>query len=171
MDCKTFLLYKNLNDFCQKRYGQEKNLNKLGGSRIFKVLKKTDEYYLKRASQSLRCTCSKLCVGKYRTISLLHTAAVLSSYSRVPSAPKNLCVVLVGCRRRMFQQQEIVSIKLVTGKNIGPPSPKGLWFVWKGYFNQLCNLMESKVNSDISNNSAVYQTVMEELVCAVKRNG
>ena len=123
----------------------------------------------------MRCTCSKLCEGKNRKISLLHTAAVLRSYSRVPSTPKNLCVVIVGCRRRMFQQEEIVSIKLVTGKNIGPPSSKGLWFVWKGYFIQLCILMESKVywtlNSNISNNSAVYQTMMEELVCAVQRNG
>ena len=30
--------------------------------------------------------------------------------------------------------------------------------------------MNNELNSDISNNSAVYQTVMEELVCAVQRN-
>ena len=126
----------------------------------YKVVKKTDEHYFKSASQSLRCTCSKLCVGKYRKIILLHTAAVLRSYSRVPSIPKNLCVVLVGCRRRMFQQQEIVSIKLVTRKNIGPPSSKGLWFVWKGYFNQLCNLMESKVSWTL-NWTATFQITLQ----------
>ena len=31
--------------------------------------------------------------------------------------------------------------------------------------------MNIELNSDISNNSAVYQTMMEELVCAVQRNG
>ena len=30
--------------------------------------------------------------------------------------------------------------------------------------------MNNELNSDISNYSAVYQTVMEELVCAVQRN-
>ena len=38
-----------------------------------KVVEKTDEYYFKRALQSLRCICSKLCGGKYRKISLLHS--------------------------------------------------------------------------------------------------
>ena len=72
----------------------------------YKVVKKTDEYYFKSAINSLRCICAKLCGGKYRKI------IVLKPSSRVPSTPKNLCVVLVGLvgeecfnNRRSFQSR------------------------------------------------------------------
>ena len=71
----------------------------------YKVVKKTDEYYFKSALNSLRCICSKLCGGKYRK-------SILLKPSRVPSTPKNLCVVLVGLvgeecfnNRRSFQSR------------------------------------------------------------------
>ena len=72
----------------------------------YKVVKKTDEYYFKSALNSLRCICSKLCGSKHRKIILLKPS------SRVPSTPKNLCVVLVGLlgeecfnNRRSFQSR------------------------------------------------------------------
>ena len=94
VDCKTFLLYKNLNDFCQKSYGQGKNLNKLGCSRMLKSWQQLTSTTLS-ALYKVWGTFALNFVGA-RTEKLASFAAILRPSSRILSTQKNLCLVIVG---------------------------------------------------------------------------